>query len=185
MKYKRFIKNIFRKDTIKHTNELNGKIIELNMLSKDKLEVKKYEYMYLSKYYKSKANQYKNFSIIITILLSLITILSPFMLQFYTSSVNIADNALKYKIEIISQKDISPEEKVEEMNESVKMIYAEDNNIIDITSKVFSNIINYIFGMIFLCLLITLVFSYLYGRNHDKSERYNILVNYISNKKIK
>ena len=107
------------------------------------------------------------------------------MLQFYTSSVNIADNALKYKIEIISQKDISPEEKVEEMNESVKMIYAEDNNIIDITSKVFSNIINYIFGMIFLCLLIALVFSYLYGRNHDKSERYNILVNYISNKKIK
>ena len=87
--------------------------------------------------------------------------------------------------QIISYGYLTDEEKVEEMNESVKMIYAEDNNIIDITSKVFSNIINYIFGMIFLCLLIALVFSYLYGRNHDKSERYNILVNYISNKKIK
>ena len=54
MRYKRFIKNIFRKDTIKYTNELNGKIIELNMLSKDNLEVKKYEYMYLSKYLKAK-----------------------------------------------------------------------------------------------------------------------------------
>lgn len=195
-------KSKFEKDK-KSQEELAQKFEKLKSLNQEELITRKGWYSRKAKEWRDKANSFKILTNYITILFTVISITLPFAIQMFNMTNNTVADMLDKKFKIIEQKDISGNEKAEEMMKNFKLVYdykddevlGENNKDLDKKNEVnsfwdmFMEFFKTLYIWIFLSaiggMIIVFLISRSFSKYSDKASHCETLADYINSELLK
>lgn len=160
------------------SKNLNDEINNLECLNNQILIVKKTNYLKESKLKRDCAKNFRCIASSITILITIITFSILMADNMYLKGENIINNNLKYRMEIIKQKDVGNDEKIRQQEELLKTIYDPEN----ISMEVERDTYMYFMGAAIIILIVEFLLLTIAWHFDTQASIYESMVEYINDK---
>lgn len=177
-RFRNNIINLFKR------HDLKKNMNNLKVMDRDELINTKYTYIKKSKNSRSAGDNFKNFVIVITILIALLNVTIPILMRLNNYALNKLDGTLGYEIEAIKQENISGDEKAKKIREQYKKVINKEFDPDSFIVKIFYKIIDSAVHMVIVCIIVSGFILIVSGVYYDKAASYETLVQYIDNELI-